>query len=491
MSIFNSVLGSLSPPRKFRRSFEDPHARDLELPLYNSPPSPRVPPPVTASVLWSSPRTSLSPPPRVPDYLLALQRRARHLEQQLQELLDAQADGLLGGLSGKDDVADDLVSTGSTTPTVSSVRSTSRSADYEDNEHGPKKKKIGLNSARAGISRRIKQLASIKSEELDMLDDDLRTLQFTVEKTESWTQKRARLERKIKDIQGENAGAKIQSLKSEASTLEQEIRQKEEELWALKRRHRRIVDDLAESENTVDAKLSSYKTSLSLLDREVLNFLIRPPNVNHVALSSSPFLTLPPKRRTLEMAREFWQDEYTRLAEKCEEVDTDRGALDEGAVMWSQVVKKVAEYERNLQIYMQQAARNKSPDSSKLFEQMDVTITYLEEKLEFATSRSWNLLVCAVGAELEAFKQGKEVLEDALGMKQKGKERSESAILLQEMDGDHKEHKEHKEQMSASAIRISRSPPKSAPPKQQLFDTDDEDPDPELMISHQADSDTY
>ncbi len=486
MSIFNSVLGSLSPPRKFRKSFEDPHARDLELPLYNSPPSPRVPPPVTSSVLWSAPQTSLSPPPRVPDYLLALQRRARHLEQQLQELLDAQADGLLGGLSGKDAVADDLVSTGSTTPTVSSVRSADRSVGYEDNERMPKKKKISLNAARSGISRRIKQLASIKAEELDMLDEDLQILQSTVERTESWTQKRSRLERKIQDIQGETAGAKTQRLQSEASKLEQEIRQKEEELWALKRRHRRLVDELAESENTVEAKLSSYKTSLSLLDREVSNFLIRPPNVNHAVLSSSPFLTLPPKRRTLEMAREFWQDECTRLAEKCEEVDTDRGALDEGVVMWSQVVKKVAEYEKNLQIYMQQAARNKSPDSSKLFEQINATITYLEEKLDFATSRSWNLLVCAIGAELEAFKQGKEVLEDALGIKQKGKEKSESAILLQEMDG------EHKEQMTGSAIRISRSPPKPSPPEQQhLFDTDDEDPDPELMISHQADSDTY
>lgn len=390
----------------------------------------------------------------------------------------------MGGVNGKDTAPDDLVSNGSTTPTVSSVKSADRSAENGNNELVPKRKKVGLNSARLGISRRIRQLANVRAEELDLLDEDLRNLQVTLEKTEVWSQKRSRLEKKIRDIEGENAGARAQTLQTEASKLEQEIRQKEEELWSLKRRHRRILDELADTENSVEAKLSSYKTSLSLLDREVSSFLARPPNANHVPLSSSPFLSLPAKRRTLELAHEYWQDEYTRLAEKCEEIDMDRGALDEGAVLWNQVVKKVADYETSLQSYMQQAGRSDPPDSSKLLDQIDSTITYLEEKLELASSRSWNLLVCAIGAELEAFKQGKDVMEEALGVKRKGKENAVETLL------DHNDlHFEAKEEMTGSAIRIGHSPSRSAPPKQQLFDTDDEDPDPELMISHQ-DTDT-
>jgi hypothetical protein len=434
---------------------------------------------VTSSILWSAPKASLSPPPRVPDNLLALQRRARHLEQQLQELLDAQADGLMSGLSGQDSAQDDVISNGSTTPTVSSVRSSDRNAENGTDTHKPKKKKIGLNAARLGISRRVRQLASVRAEELDLLDEDLKELQITVEKTEAWAQKRTRLEEKITDIEGEDAGSKTRSLQTEASKLEQEIRQKEEELWALKRRHRRVLDDLADTENSVEARLSSYKTSLSLLDREVSSFLARPPNMNHVPLSSTPFLSLPVKRRTLEMAHEFWQDEYTRLAEKCEELDTDRGALDEGAVMWSDVAKKVAEYETTLQSFMQQAGRSNTPDPTRLLDQMDATISYLEEKLELATSRAWNLLVCAIGAELEAFMQGKTVLEEALGVKRKGKEKVTKSLL----DYDEPAF-ERREEMTGSAIRISRSPPKPSLPKPNLYDTDDEDPDPELMISH-------
>ncbi|KAF1838816.1 hypothetical protein BDW02DRAFT_564667 [Decorospora gaudefroyi] len=485
MSIFSSVIGSISPPPRFRKSFEDPHARDHELPLYNPPPSPRIPPPVTSSVLWTAPKTSLSPPPRVPDDLLALQRRARHLEQQLQELLDAQADGLMGGLGAGDAIPDDIVSNGSTTPTVSSVRSADRSLDNGNNGPVHRKKKVGLNAARSGISKRIRQLASVKSEELDLLDEDLRNLQLTVEKTDAWSRKRVRLEKKIRDIEVEDAGAKTQTLHTEASKLEQDIRHKEEELWALKRRHQRVLDELADTENSMEAKLASYKTSLSLLDREVSSFLARPPNANHVPMSPSPFPTLPAKRRTLEMAREYWQDEYTRLAEKCEEVDTDRGALDEGAVLWTDVVKKVAEYESSLQSYMEQLGRTDSSDPSKLLEQMDTTIMYLEEKSELASSRSWNLLVCAIGAELEAFMQGKNLLEEALGSKRKGKGKATASLL----DQDEFQTEQTKE-MTGSAIRISASPPKQpTPPKQQYFDSEDDDPDPELMISHQ-DTDT-
>jgi hypothetical protein len=484
MSLLSSVLGSFSPPSKFRRSFEDPRTRDHELPLYNSSPSSRIPPPVTASVLWNAPKTSLSPPPRVPDDLLALQRRARHLEQQLQELLDAQSDGLMGGLVRSDNAPDDLMSNGSTTPTVSSVRSSDRDTENGTAAHKPRRRKIGLHAARTGISKRVRQLAGVRAEELDLLDEDLRELQATVEKTDAWTQKRTRLEKKITDIEGEDAGAKTQILQTEASQLEQEIRQKEEELWALKRRHRRVVDELADTKNSVEARLSSYKASLALLDREISDFLARPTNVNHVPLSTTPFLTLPVKRRTLEMARDYWQDEYTRLAEKCEELDTDRSALDEGALLWNDVVSKVADYELSLQSFMQQAGRSSAPNSSQLIEQIDTTISYLEEKLELATRRNWNLLVCAIGAELEAFVQGKSVLEEALGVKRKGKEKA-SNTLLDYIDGD----LEQKEEMSVSAIRIVRSPQKPSLPKPKLFDTDDEDPDPELMISHQ-DTDT-
>ena len=488
MSLINSVLGSISP--QFRESFEDSRAQEHELPSYrSSPSSPRIPPPIASTVLWSVPATNFSPPPRVPDDLLALQRKARHLERQLQELLDAQADGLMSGLENENNgTPDDLVSNGSTTPTVSSIRETDRSADSEDNSTSLRKKKIGLSAARKGIFRRIQQLASIKTEELDYLDEDLKSVQLVVGKVDAWGKKRARLDKKIKDIEGEDGSSRTEVLQTEAAKLEREIRQKEEELMALKVRQRRVLAELSTSENAVEARLSSYKASLSILDKDVADFLSRPPKMNHVPLSSSPFLALPPRRRTLEMAQDYWHEEYTRLTEKCEEVDMERSALDEGAVVWNDVIKKVADFEASLQDLMQHNGLDGKPDASKLLEKMGTTIAYLEDKVEFVKARNWNLLFLAIGAELEAFKQGKDMLENTLGMRNKGKNK----VIEQPADTKNPYVTEVEEEMSRSAIRIGRaSPPKpalpSAPPR--FFDTDDEDPDPELMISHQ-DTDT-
>jgi hypothetical protein len=483
MSLFNSVLGSLSP--KLKDSFEDRHAFEHELPQYRSQ-SPRVPPPIASTLLWSASPIPLSPPPRVPDNLLALQRRAKHLEQQLQELLDAQADGLTSGPGANNSTSDDLVSNGSITPTVSSVRGTGESTESEDHTQGTQKK-VGLNAARKGISRRIQQLARVKAEELDLLDDNMNDLLAIVEKTDTWTHKRSRLEKKIKDIENESPASKVQDLQAEKSRLEQEIRQKEEELWALKTRYRRVQNELADTENSVEAKLSSYKASLSIMDKDIASFLKHPPTTNHVPLSTAPFLSLPAKRRTLEMAHEYWTDEQARLAEKCEEVDINRAALDEGAILWNEVVKKVVDFETNLQIHMQAMQRPNS-NPTKLLEEMDATIAYLEEKAELASSRSWTLLVCAIGAEFEAFKQGKDLLHEALGINRKGKERAIEKLV--DTESAHPEIED--EEASRSAIRIGRSPPPKTsvpPPKPKFFDTDDEDPDPELMISHQ-DTDT-
>ena len=395
----------------------------------------------------------------------------------------------MNGLAGNEsNVPDDLVSNGSTTPTVSSVRSSSRSTEYEENAQSvPRKKKVDLMAARKGIYKRIQQLASVKAEELNHLDEDLNDLNDIVGKTDSWTKKRARLEKKIRDIEEVDRSTQmIQALHTEASTLEREIRRKEEELAALKNRHRRVLEELESGENAVEAKLSSYKTSLAILDKDVGDFLARRPDTNHVSLSASSYLSLPPRRRTLDLAHEYWTEEHTRLIEKCEEVDIERAALDEGAVLWNDVVKRIIGFEASLQDMMQQKPRSLS--SAKVLEKMLATIKFLEEKVDFVREREWNLLFVAINAELEAFKQGKDMLEDVLGVNKskKGKEKAVESLV----DTNDESHESAEEEISRSAIRIPQEPPKTPvpPPKPSFFDTDNEDPDPDLMISHQ---DTY
>ena len=412
----------------------------------------------------------------------------------------------MSGLSGDDpNISDDLISNGSTTPTVSSVRSSSLGAPHDENlSRAPRKKKPGLIAARKGIYKRIQQLAQVKASELDHLDADLQDVHAIVSKTDSWTQKRARLEQKIHSIEDADRSAeRTQALHTEASTLAQEIIQREAELAALKARHKRVLAELDSSENAAEARLSSYKASLAILNADVTEFLARAPDTNYdpESSSTSSYLSLPPSRRTLALAHDYWTSAHSNLLEKCENVDIERAALDEGALLWNDVVTRIVGFESALQDTMAHRPRSLAP--AKLLEKMDATIVFLEEKIDFVREREWNLLHVAISAELEAFRQGREMLEGVLGMREKGKGKQkeedpvENGVSMQaesDTNGDAAE-----EEISRSAICVGKQPvgasaPVSPPkPKQQpsFFDNDheNEDPDPELMISHQ-DTDT-
>lgn len=384
---------------------------------------------------------------------------------------------------------DDQASTGSSTPTVSSVRKNSTNPLRQ-----PSRRKYSLRAARRGIYRRIQQLAAVKEEESHLLESDLSKNKAVLERITKWEGKRNGLEQRIQAIEKNGTGLKAHTLKEEAGKLEADIRQLEEKLRGMKVKYRRILEELSETENSVEAKLSSYKASLSLLESEVAKFLARPPPESHRNPSkTTTFFTLPPKRRTLAMAKDYWQDEQTRLEESYQEVDIDRDALEEGAVLWNDVVNNVTDFESNLEEEMLKMGKSRDPNDMMsqtsadnsikgILSRMDKTILYIESKLKLAESKNWKLLVCCIGAELEAFKQGREMLASALS----GTPGSRS---------DTRQHSDTSENELATHSSFDPEPSSSPEPhhqpypNQKYFDTDDEDPDPELLISHQ-DTDT-
>ncbi|KAF2275040.1 uncharacterized protein EI97DRAFT_434606 [Westerdykella ornata] len=476
MSLFNSVSGFLSPIPK---SFEDPHAHEHELPLYHSPPSsPPIPPPIASTVLWSSPLTFR----RVPEGLLVIQRKARYLEQQLQELLDAQSEQLFDtGEVDATSARDYAISTGSTTPTLSSLRSQSRDEGSSSPRSGSIKRRPELGAARRGIRTRLKRLAHTKAEEHEYLEEDLRELQGIIDTLEDWNQRRSRLQGRIRHIEGKSHDARSDALHAEAARLAREIRLKEEELASLKRRHRKVLDELADVENSVEAKLSSYKNALSFLDKEIQTFLAKPPNTRHVPTSSTPFSSLPVERRTLEMALEYWQDEQKRLTTVLQEVDRERAALEEGVPFWDDIVQKVTSYVSTVR--EQSGGRVRDPQS--LIAELESTITYLEDKLEYASSRNWNPLVCAIQAELETLKQAKPILQEKLGIpSKKGKEK-----MVQVSDTEGSAAEDNVEGLFQSRRRSHTPQAGNGLTSEQRYFDDDGDPDPNLLISHDTDTD--
>lgn len=175
---------------------------------------------------------------------------------------------------------------------------------------------------------------------------------------------------------------------------------------------------------------------------------------------------LPAGRRTLPMAQEQFRDEQRMLLHRIAEVDEERTALEEGKQVWANVVQEVTGVEQLLRDEMQRldqsmmqpppprglppeistptsgiataetreraessaapltgagtrAAKDNDAATTSIhtiLHQIDTSRAQVEQHLRTSVSHQWGLLICCVGAELEALAQGSAVLRATLGL---------------------------------------------------------------------------
>lgn len=340
--------------------------------------------------------------------------RQSDLEADLQFLLDAQADGLAGGLDAT--VAAENASTGSTTPTAQSVRSASAKRGISKRRGS---KKPGIRSARKGIYTSILALSRVKGEEIEDLEVEIRGKEERIEKVEGWERKKERLLEAGKGVEADEDTVRSQRLRREAEALQVEINHVELQLADMKARQRKLVREATAAENAVEAKMASYTSSLRLLEEDVQKFLsINATDRGSRASSNDGTVSiwqLPPKRRTLEMAKQHWTDEREGFVYQRKSMELEKTALDEGALVWKDVVMQLTDFERFLRAQIT-ASTTLKPDAdgpqaeSEVLGRMDSLISDLDSKFELAISRRWNLLIAAIGAELDALRQGRQLL---------------------------------------------------------------------------------
>lgn len=438
---------------------------------------------VSASFMASS--TTLRSP------LLAMERKEKQLQRDLQALLDAQSEGLLAGLSGA--AMDDMSSNGTRTPSTSALGE--RGARVVPVRQ-PVKKKIGLHGARRRILSTIQELSFLKSEESRSLQAEVRGRDEILQQVEGFGKKKDGLEQEIAGIGGQDESRRLLELKDEAKRVEVDIQEMETKLYQMQAMHRRLTAQISELDNSVQAKLSSYTASLSIVDAQVRRFLARPPlPETGISPAQSSFLSLPPKRRTLGMARDHWLSERELLEKKRGEVEVEKGALDDGAVVWKDVVTEITGFERRIQDEVRRLGTQEktserdnnthgSPDGGmrKLLEQMDLVIAHIETRLKLAETRNWKLLVCCIGAELEALKEGRLLLQGTLDSVA-GKDGENPVIDNPDNDDPEIDGVPRKRGLSDD-FGLQEQPQQSSALVEGLDEEDDE-PDPELLISHQ------
>ncbi|KAK4697426.1 hypothetical protein P7C71_g640, partial [Lecanoromycetidae sp. Uapishka_2] len=399
------------------------------LPLHNSHPStPYRTAPSSPNPQPLRPDPAKMSSPHIPqsDALLSLSRQEVHLQNTIQSLLDAQSEGLLAGLGGGAG-QDEVSSVGSRTPTTENSARLRKSRSPVPVRQ-PVKRKLGLRGARRGLSRAISDLVDLKGQELSVLEDEVFQRKEVVDTIQNFQRKSTGLKDRIRDIESEDTSRRVEDLKGEATALETEIHDMETKLYEMKARQRHLLREIDGLNNSVQSKLSSYKSALVLAEKDIKRFLARPPlgGATATATPKDGIWALPKERRTLELARDHYTEEQAALHTHISAVSTEQAALEEGGEVWEEVVNEVSAVEKLLREEMQRMQapnqlletsgeqRDASHGMKRILKSMHKARAKIEEKLDLAQTKGWKLLMVCIGAELEAMVEGMGVLEGAL-----------------------------------------------------------------------------
>ncbi|OAA73420.1 autophagy Atg28p [Cordyceps fumosorosea ARSEF 2679] len=388
----------------------------------------------------------------------AFGRREQAIEQEIQQLLDLQATGLIAGSGRLPEEGDDFSGTGSSTPTGTFYSTATSKSRMINSLHVPARstkegnlipvrqptggKPLGLRSARAGLRKAMAALVELKREEDAHVDTALSERKKALIHLSRLSTKRNGVSNELHELEDneeEPLGKEIRELGSKYDSLTQGIRQLEVKLMAMRNQRKFVRERIDDVQNRRDAGLSGYRGALKSIDNELQSIMMHPPIQpldpevfcppgSAANETESPggleFLGLIPERRTPAMAKSWWEQELSVLDRRRLQISKERQALEEGSAVWSEVTKLVTSFESSLRHLMKIGAPQ-TPSSTKGKEpllsqesvihgqlaKMTEVVAQLEAYLRQAESEGWNLLVCAVGAELEAFREAQDMLQ--------------------------------------------------------------------------------
>ncbi|KJZ75402.1 hypothetical protein HIM_05328 [Hirsutella minnesotensis 3608] len=394
-----------------------------------------------------------------------LQRQQAALEKHIQELLDLQAAALIRGSNGPVDrapgaEADWHSDNGSSTPTGTLYSTLSSEPRVHKSLYIPHRstpdgnvipvrqpsrtRVMGLHTARQSLHESMADLVNLKREEHIHVNAALSARKFALERLDGLSSKRDSIRNELKALEQdeeEPLGQELRRLETEGKALDNEIRQMEEKLVDMRNRRRWLKGRIDDVKSKREAGLSGYRGALKDINVEVSALMLRPPvqpldqeilgdsrkNTGKAISSAggSEFLRLLPQRRTLEMAKAWWEAEVEVLEQQRSRIREEQVALEEGSVVWQEVVSLVSSFESSLRGLLEAdtesaplslqpgeaaSTQDPSPARSQLL-RMDEVLEQLMQRMQAAEQKSWNLLICAIGAELEAFREARGVLK--------------------------------------------------------------------------------
>ncbi|POS85722.1 hypothetical protein EPUL_002651 [Erysiphe pulchra] len=389
----------------------------------------KTPPSITRSLLLRKPITHSPIMPLNfrerkirPDQLLALYRREKATQADIQNLLDAQSTALL---QGYDESGEDLSDNSSRTSADKKLQNVSSSRVVPVRQ--PRKKPIGLRGARNGLTAKMEELIYIKREELTVYEHEISVRNEAIKIAKNWETKLIKLNEQLsnfsddsnietwRDEDADIEKSEYTRLMEEEKTVETKIRQLENELIQLKARQEWIKGRIDESANKKEARLSSYRGALRNAELEIKEFLRNPPVPNSFVIGEEKsFTKLPVSETSLTMAIDWWNKESLQASLSKQKAEKEKTALEDGIQIWEPSIQIISEFENDLREKLKSERTMDVIDFKDQITKIDSIIEKLEENLHTVTTRGWNLLICAIGAELEALKKGQNILSQSL-----------------------------------------------------------------------------
>ncbi|KAI0593655.1 hypothetical protein F4775DRAFT_489115 [Biscogniauxia sp. FL1348] len=359
-----------------------------------------------------------------------IQRRERQLHQELQKLLDAQSAALEREMR---DLSKDDKRAGTSASSSTSTKS-SPPGGYVMPVRQPKNKPLSKREARVGITRCMSMLSDLKNEEDAYIATALAERKAALSRLRNLsTQKRcitAELEA-IESDRDQPIESNIKMLEQQHRVVVDDIEKCEQRLRELKKEKALLENKIQETKSIRDSTLSGYQGALKECDRGIYD-IMKWPGVEVLEvddltaqdedlkalvdkhISGYQFLSLRPERRTMDMAKDWWEGEVQILERRKAAVDKERTALEEGSQLWRDTLRLLSAQDAQLSFSMGVIAkysyRQLTPEFSepgeilqKQYKLCKTTIKELEDLYGYTEAQGWNLLVAAIGAELDFF----------------------------------------------------------------------------------------
>ncbi|KAJ8106156.1 hypothetical protein ONZ43_g7157 [Nemania bipapillata] len=407
--------------------------------------------------------TERTPPTNVDRSFKLIERRERQMQQELQQLLDAQDYALEKHLASTtpDDERGQEQEQGQGQGQgreQAAPRSWTRVSDAPGGHvvpvRQPKKRQLSKKEARLGIARCMSLLSDLKNEEEAYIATALAERKAALSKLRNLTTKRNSIVAGMNAIEsdsGQPLRNEIEKMEHQHRAICDDILKLEERLHGLKRTKNRLEGRIAEARSARDSELSGYKGALNECDKriddmmtypgvsvlEVEGLMVQDADLRALAgqhISGFEFLSLRPERRTLPMAKDWWEGEVQVLELRKVAVDKERAALEEGTQLWQNMLSRLEEHDQHLkstfdamsayaamQPQLQRRRQEQTSSSTNLGEilkgqytKCTETAHELEELYVYAETQGWKLLVTALGAEINYFQSLKAQLGDTL-----------------------------------------------------------------------------